>query len=164
MATITPLQSARPTEPPIRASLDIRHIPQASRTTHNHLQDLLPLNIVWASQQSISNTKILLNTAAATNFQVKTLVVAVWAVKSMDSAIYIYTVLLPLPTKAPTNRRPPSLPVSSENEAYRIQVRMASVTRERPLSSNPCPHSHDILESRNKLSPREQLLSSAPIQ
>ena len=77
MATITPLQSARPTEPPIRANLDIRHIPQASLITHKHLQDLPTLNIVWASQQSISNTKILLNTAAATNFLVKTLVVAV---------------------------------------------------------------------------------------
>ena len=77
MATITLLQSARPTEPLIRANLDIRHIPQASLTTHNHLQDLLLLNIVWASQPSISNTKILLNTAAATSFLAKILVVAV---------------------------------------------------------------------------------------
>lgn len=77
MATITPLQSARPIEPPIRANLDIRHILQASLTTHKHLQGLLLLNTVWASQRSISSTKILLNTAAATNFLAKTLVVAV---------------------------------------------------------------------------------------
>ena len=77
MATITPLQSARPTEPPIRANSDIRHILPASRTTHKHLQGLLLLNTVWASQRSISNTKILLNTAAAMNFLAKTLVVAV---------------------------------------------------------------------------------------
>ena len=82
----------------------------------------------------------------------------------MDLAIYTYTVLLLLPTKAPINRSPPLLLVSSENEAYRIRVQMAFVTRERPLSSNPCPHSHHILESLDKLSPREQLLSSAPIQ
>ena len=77
MATIPPLQSARPTEPPIRANLDIRHILQASLTTHKHLQDLLLLNTVWASQLSINNTKILLNTAAVTNFLAKILVGAV---------------------------------------------------------------------------------------
>lgn len=82
----------------------------------------------------------------------------------MDSAIYTYTVLLLLPTKAPINRSPPLLLVSSENEAYPIRVRMAFVTQERRLSSNPCPHSDHILESLDKLSPREQLLSSAPIQ
>ena len=82
----------------------------------------------------------------------------------MDSTTYTYTVLLLLPTKAPINRSPPLLLVSNENEAYRIRVQMASVTRERPLSSNPCPHSHHILGSLDKLLAREQLLSSAPIQ
>ena len=82
----------------------------------------------------------------------------------MDSAIYTYTVLLRLHTKAPISRSRRSLRVSSENEAYRIRVQMAFVTRERPLSSNPCPHSDHILESLNRLSTREQLLSSALIQ
>ena len=77
MATIIPLQSARPIEPPIRANLEPRHTPRASLTIHKHLQDLLLLNIVWASQQSISNTRILLNTEAAMNFLPKILVVVV---------------------------------------------------------------------------------------
>lgn len=45
MATIIPLRSARPIEPPIQANLALHHIHQASPTTHKHPQDLHPLSI-----------------------------------------------------------------------------------------------------------------------
>ena len=162
MATITPLRSAHPIEPPIRANSELHHIRQAFLTTHKNHQDLLLLNIVWASRRSISNTKTHPNTEAAMNFLHKILVGAAWAVKSMGSTIYTLTALLLLHTQVPISLSRLLLPVSSENEAYRIQ--MAFVTQERPLSSNRCPPSHHTLESLDRLSLREQLLSSAPIR
>ena len=77
VATTTPLRSAHPIEPPIRANSELHHIRQAFLTTHKSLQDSLLLNIVWASRRSISNTKTHPNTEAAMNFLHKILVVAV---------------------------------------------------------------------------------------
>ena len=87
MGIITRPRSARPIEPPIRASLELHHIHQASPTTHKHPQGLHLLSIAWVSQRSTSNTKILPNTEAAMNSLPRILAVAVWAAKSTDSAI-----------------------------------------------------------------------------
>ena len=164
MATITPPRSVHPIEPPIRANLELHHIRQASRTAHKHLQDSLLLNTVWAFQRSISNTKTLPNTEAAMNFPPRILVVAVWEAKLMGSTIYTSIALLLLHTKASISLSHLLLLVSSENEESRIQTQMEFVTRRRPLSSNPCPPSHRTLESLDRLTLREQLLSSAPIR
>lgn len=88
MATTTPHRSAHPIEPRTRANLELHRIPQASRKTRKHLQDLLHLNIAWAFLRSTSNTKTLRNTEAATNSLLRILAAAVWAAKSTASTIY----------------------------------------------------------------------------
>lgn len=88
--------------------------------------------------------------------------VAVWAAKSTGLTIYTSTVSLLLLIKVPISLSHPLLLVSSENGAYRIQT--VFVTQEPPLSSNQCPRSNRTLESLDRLSPRGQLQSSAPIR
>ena len=155
MAIINPPRSVRPIEHPIPVNLELRHIHLAFPTTHKHLQGLLLLNIAWASRRSTSNTKIPLNTEAAMSFPHRILAVAVLAAKSTGSIIYTSTASLRLRSKARISLSRPSLLVSSEKEAYRIQT--AFDTRGRPQSSNQCLHLHDTLESPNRLTLRETL-------
>ena len=162
MAIINPPRSVRPIEHPIPVNLELRHIRLAFPTIHKHLLGLLLLNIAWASQRSTSNTKIPLNTEAAMSFLHRILAVAVLAAKSTASIIYTSTAWLRLRSKARISLSRPSLLVSSEKEVYRIQT--VFDTRGRPLSSNQCLHLQDTLESPNRLTLREQLLSLAPTQ
>ena len=88
MAIITPLRSAHPIEPPIRANLELHHIRQASLTIPKHPQGLPLPSIAWVFPRSTSNTKTLPNTEAAMSSRPRTLAAAVWAAKSTGSIIY----------------------------------------------------------------------------